>query len=126
TFFDPATSVACTKDSDCASGLSCDLAKSLCKYDVTLTNPDGCSDTKKGAIQAVAGPVLFFVDPPVVFNGITTQVTLYTTGVSGTNADLGVTITNNTTGVATTLTSPSIDPRHGKRILVNIPKGQAK
>ncbi len=96
------------------------------QYDLTLTNPDGCNATLPSAVTVVPGPTLFFVDPPVVYNGITTQVTVYTTSVSGAATDLTVTLTNRATGAKTTLANPRIDTAHPKRILVNVPKNQAK
>ncbi|MCC7541729.1 MAG: hypothetical protein IT379_36255, partial [Deltaproteobacteria bacterium] len=51
-------------------------------YAVTLTNPEGCEDTLADAVEVVEGPILFWVDPPVVFNGIATQITLYGSGFS--------------------------------------------
>ena len=92
------------------------------KYDLTVQSPDGCKDTLSGAVTAVAGPVLFFVDPPVVYRGIATQVTLYATQVA---PPLGkVTLTPSGGGAPITVAA-IIDPRHPKRILATIPKGLA-
>jgi hypothetical protein len=52
-------------------------------YDVIATNPDGCADTLENAIEITPSPVIFFVDPPVAYNGIRLQVTLYTSGLLG-------------------------------------------
>ena len=90
------------------------------KYDLTVTNPDGCKDTLAAAVTAVAGPVLFFADPPVVWNGMTTQVTLYATSIAP--PLMLVSIAPSGGGMPTMLTA-SIDPQHPKRILANIPKG---
>ncbi len=96
------------------------------KYDLTLTNPDGCSDTLKDAVTAVAGPVLFFVDPPVVFNGITTQVTMYATSVSPPLMSVKLVPDdpmNQCTGAVPVTLTAMIDPNHPKRILAEIPMG---
>ncbi|NMB76500.1 MAG: hypothetical protein GYA21_15385 [Myxococcales bacterium] len=52
-------------------------------YDAIATNPDGCADTLEDAIEITPSPVIFFVDPPVAYNGIRLQVTLYTSGLLG-------------------------------------------
>jgi hypothetical protein len=62
-------------------------------YDVTITNPEGCTDTLAGALNVVEGPILFWVDPSVVYNGITTQITLYASGVSASTSITSVAIT---------------------------------
>lgn len=46
-------------------------------YDATIINPDGCSSTLEDAVEVVQGPIIFWVDPPVVYNGISTQITIY-------------------------------------------------
>lgn len=52
-------------------------------YAVALDNGDGCATTASLTVNVIPGPQLFFVDPPVVFNGITTQATAYGTGFTG-------------------------------------------
>ena len=51
---------------------------------VTVTNPDGCEDRPlpHHTVTVVAGPIVFFVDPPVAFNGINTRVTIYATTIA--------------------------------------------
>lgn len=51
-------------------------------FDVTFRNADGCEDTLPAAVEVIQGPVIFWVDPPVVFNGISTQITIYGAGLS--------------------------------------------
>jgi hypothetical protein len=53
-------------------------------FDVTVRNPDGCSGTLVGAFEIEPLPVLFFVDPPVVWNGINVQVKIYASGLIST------------------------------------------
>lgn len=49
-------------------------------YDVVVTNPDGCSDAvPHKAVAVVPGPIVFFADPEVVYNGVNTRVTVYAT-----------------------------------------------
>ena len=54
-------------------------------HDVTIENIEGCSDTLTAAVTVVDGPIIFWADPPTVFNGISTQITIYVSGV-----DIGV------------------------------------
>src|SRR5262249_26366439 len=49
-------------------------------YDVVVTNPDGCTDkVPHKAVAMVPGPIVFYADPEVVYNGVNTRVTLYAT-----------------------------------------------
>lgn len=50
---------------------------------LTLDNGDGCSARARARVDVTAGPRLYFVDPPVAFNGVTTQATAYGTDISG-------------------------------------------
>lgn len=63
-------------------------------YDVTIENPEGCDDTLSGVLTVVEGPILFWVDPSVAYGGITTQLTLYASGVTASTTITGVTITS--------------------------------
>lgn len=69
-FVDPQTLVV-TVDDEVQPGL----------YDVTVSNADGCAATREAALRVAPRPVVFFVDPPVVYDGIALQVTVYTTGL---------------------------------------------
>jgi len=62
-------------------------------YDVTITNPEGCDDTLTGVLTVVEGPILFWVDPSVAYGDITTQITLYASGVTASTDITAVTIT---------------------------------
>lgn len=89
-------------------------------YDVTITNPEGCSDTLTDALEVVEGPIMFFVDPPVVYSGISTQVTIYVSGATGVDA---VEIRPMMGGAAIPLMH-SFDSARG-RILAVVPSGTA-
>ena len=92
--------------------------------DVTLTNPDGCTDTKPKAVTIVPGPIVFYVDPPFVYSGITTPATIYTTGIQAPLSS--VTLTPHGGGTAIDLTSKAmIDPNHMKHIILDVPSGLA-
>ncbi len=46
-------------------------------YQITARNQTGCSTTSPILVRVTEGPVPFFVDPPIVYNGITLQATAY-------------------------------------------------
>jgi hypothetical protein len=52
-------------------------------YDVTIVNPDGCEDTLASGFVIEPMPILYFVDPPVLYNGINLQVKIYASGIIG-------------------------------------------
>jgi hypothetical protein len=93
--------------------------------DVSLRNSDGCSGTLKNAATVVQGPIIFYVDPPFVYGGITTPVTVYTTGLTDPlMMPGGVVLTSSTNPSAAPidLTSVShIDPNHPKHIIIAVP-----
>ncbi|HEV8320171.1 MAG TPA: IPT/TIG domain-containing protein [Myxococcota bacterium] len=90
-------------------------------YDVTVTNAEGCSDTLPGAVTIVPGPIVFFVDPPVVYNGVSTQVTIYASGLTGTPT--AVSLIENATGTETPLLTFMWDPATPGKILAIVPAG---
>ena len=53
------------------------------KYDVTVRSGPGCESTLPGAVLIVPNPSVYFVDPPVAYNGITLQVTAFVTKIQG-------------------------------------------
>ncbi|WP_437911387.1 kelch repeat-containing protein [Sorangium sp. So ce302] len=49
-------------------------------YDVVVQNPDGCMDTPPHqTVRVVPGPIAYFADPEIVYNGINTRVTIFAT-----------------------------------------------
>ncbi len=92
------------------------------KYDLIVDNLDGCTDAAPHQqITAVTGPVAFFADPEVVFNGINTTVTVYVTTITW---PVTVAIAPHGIGSTTQLT-PTAVPGHPNRVQVVIPVGQA-
>lgn len=92
-------------------------------YPVTISNGDGCSATLPDAVTVVDGPLLVFVNPPVVWNGTATPVTVFATGV-------GVPVTNVSivrTGSGDPLTSLAFSPApgHPDRPNAVVPAGTA-
>lgn len=94
-------------------------------YTVRVDNQNGCADdwgpTSDPGITVVKGPQIFFVDPPIVYNGINTIATVYGTGFTGTAQY--VRITHQGTGAITNLTlSPQTRPN---QVQVLFPQSQA-
>jgi hypothetical protein len=50
---------------------------------LTVTNPSSCSSSFTQPVKVVQGPQVFFADPPTVYNGITTNVIIYLSGLEG-------------------------------------------
>ncbi|MDY0058988.1 MAG: hypothetical protein RBU45_04195 [Myxococcota bacterium] len=50
-------------------------------YDVVVQNAAGCEDTLVAALEVHPTPLVFFVDPPVAYNGINLQATIYASGL---------------------------------------------
>jgi hypothetical protein len=91
-------------------------------FTVALDNGDGCSATSSLSVNVIPGPQLFFVDPPVAYNGIATQATAYGTGFTGSvNA---VSLVSHDGGTALPLTFTTSALRPGQVQLV-IPSGTA-
>jgi hypothetical protein len=95
--------------------------------DVIVENPDGCQDRPlpHKAVTVTTGPILFFVDPPVVYNGINTRMTLFVTTIKPPLPADAVTIVP--TGQAmpvTTLTPIPPLPEHPNRVQAILPTTQ--
>jgi PKD repeat protein len=52
-------------------------------YALTVSNGGGCESTRLNAVTVLTVPLVFFVDPPVLYNGIATQATVYISGLNG-------------------------------------------
>jgi hypothetical protein len=89
------------------------------KYDLRLQNPDSCEAILPQAVTAVVGPSILFADPPVAYNGITTQVTLYVTTFTAPLASVRIIPTGGTALPVDAV----IDPNHSHRVLITVPAG---
>lgn len=69
------TQITATFGGGAPAGVNCD---------VVVINPDGCEDRPlpHDTVSVVTGPILFHVDPSVVYNGINTRITLYSTTIT--------------------------------------------
>jgi hypothetical protein len=56
-------------------------------YDITVTNPDGCGDVwgddhDEAQVEVTKLPLVFFVDPEVVYQPVSIQAKVYVTGIN--------------------------------------------
>jgi len=96
--------------------------------EVIVTNPEGCEDRPlpHKTVRGTAGPFVFFADPFVVFNGIDTSVTLFSTTIEQPLPNLPVAISlNNTPNAAVETFAATIVSGHPNRAQFTIPNGQA-
>ncbi|HET8934223.1 MAG TPA: hypothetical protein VFN67_12310 [Polyangiales bacterium] len=91
--------------------------------DVVVRNPDGCEDRPlpHRTVVGTEGPILFYTAPPVVFNGITTQVKLFVTALM---PPFTVSIRLSDGGDKIDLTAIQ-DPANGRRLQASVPAGTA-
>src|SRR5688572_10590081 len=92
-------------------------------YDVIVDNGGGCTDTLEDGLRITPGPAVFFVDPPVVYDQISVQATIYVSGLDADPAIVGI----RPTGTDDPLQEleHSWDPAKPNRILATIPAGLA-
>jgi cysteine-rich repeat protein len=93
-------------------------------YDVTASNGAGCESTLAAVVTVVPNPVVFFVDPPVLYSGIALQVTIYLSGINGGNVtDVAI----RPAGAVTPWQPLSFvyDPARPNRVLAVVPPGLA-
>jgi hypothetical protein len=95
-------------------------------YDVIVSSGDGCTDVAPHKqVTIVPGPIAFFADPEVVFNGVNTRVTVYATTLTLPLPANAVSIVPaGQVAPVTTLTWTAV-PNHPNRVQVVVPKGQA-
>ncbi len=94
---------------------------------VVIINPDTCEDRPlpHQTVQGTPGPILFYVDPFVAYNGINTQITLYLTSVTGNPTVTLVPEGGCNGGNSIPLTNAKLDPNHANRIQATVAKGTA-
>jgi hypothetical protein len=111
-------------DSAASATFGMGLTPSTTPYPMTVTNVDGCFATLPDAVTVETGPIVFFADPPVVYNGISTVVTIYGSAELRTDKPIQSVIMNptgsTTGGVALTIVEDAAD---SSRVQVQVPKG---
>lgn len=92
--------------------------------DVIVQNPDGCEDRPlpHKTVTVVTGPIVFFVDPPVVYSGINTRITIYSTTITPPLPANAVTLTP-TGGGAPLMLQFNAVPMHPNRVQAIVPMG---
>lgn len=90
-------------------------------YGLTVSNAPGCADSLPLAVEVHPNPLVFFVDPPVVYNGITIEATIYLSGLEENAAQVMILGPN---GEQQVLTGTS-KPNEPNRISVRLPEGLA-
>jgi large repetitive protein len=93
--------------------------------EIVVTNPDGCEDRPlpHQIVTVVSGPILFFVDPPVVYNGVSTRITLFATTITPPLADDAVTIVPAGETAPVTILEHQAVPNHPNRLQALVPEG---
>ena len=91
-------------------------------YDVVVTNPDGGTVTLAGALTIVDDPLVFFMDPPTIWNMLSVDATLYVSGISTGIKSIAIAPHGTTTMQPLTYTQ---DPQHPGRVEITIPSGLA-
>lgn len=90
--------------------------------DVVVKNPDGCVD--KGThkkVTVVTGPIVFYADPPIVYNGVSMAVTVFATSITRPlPSDGAITIRPSGGGAETKLTPRDV-PGYVNRVQITIP-----
>jgi hypothetical protein len=111
---DGGTEATMTFGSGATPGLDCD---------VVVINPDGCEDRPlpHQTVVGTEGPILFNVSPPVVFNGINTQIKLFVTALE---PPFEVSIAPAGTNETTTLEA-IVDPANDRRLQALVPEETA-
>jgi hypothetical protein len=92
-------------------------------YPLTVENLNGCAATLPGVVSVTAGPQIFFVDPPVAYNGLTTQLTIYGSGLSAGITSVSLRPTG-TTDAPTNLAF-TWNPAKPNRLQATVPSGTA-
>jgi hypothetical protein len=92
--------------------------------DVEVENPASasCSDVARGLLHIEDGnaPVVFFVDPPVAYNGIPLTATIFTSGLSAKAAQVEL---EHQDGETRTSITDYTSPERPNKILAQVPAG---
>lgn len=96
-------------------------------YQLQLSAANGCSASATQNVVAAIGPVVFFMDPPVAYNGVALRGTLYVSGVSSAPSSVTLTPAGGAPGDEVPLTALSW-PAGGSnsRVGATIPEGIAE
>ncbi len=93
---------------------------------IIVTNPDGCADRPlpHKTVSVVTGPIVFHVDPSVVYNGINTRITIYATTIAQPLPSDAVTIVMGATSTVLQINTVAGHPNRLQAIVpINQPPG---
>ncbi|MBT9557019.1 MAG: DUF4215 domain-containing protein [Myxococcales bacterium] len=90
------------------------------KWAVRVSNGPGCEDQLDDAIDVFPRPVVFFVDPPVIYNGVDVQASVYVANVNGGSvAEVAI----RRVGTSTWIPIPHVyDPLRPFRVQTTVPR----
>lgn len=86
---------------------------------LSVENPSGCGMDYPSDVRISNGPRVFYIDPPVVYDGISTQVTMYVSGLFG--GQVTEVIAEDSAGNRSTLPI-TFDPNKPNTVQAVIPK----
>ena len=89
-------------------------------HDITVTNFSGCEVVAAQLLDVIAGPVLFFVDPPVIYSQMVTEVSLFVGGLNST--PVSVRLESDGTGAVYNLYDYSFDGQNTVFVEIDAPK----
>lgn len=90
-------------------------------YNVSVTNGTSCeSNLLASALNVVAAPIVYFVDPPNVYTGIDMRITVWASGIYGNAPQVGIRATGSTDPL-TFLNNASYDGQ--SRVQADLPAG---
>lgn len=85
----------------------------------TVVNAGSCSATAPAALTVDPSPIVFFVDPPVVYSEIPVEITIFTSGLAANAVNVELVSDGATTGQSLSFTSPD----RPNKILAQVPAG---
>ncbi len=110
----PAANVTVADDGNSASVFFATLP--IGTYNLSFANPGGCSASYSTNVVVGLGPVAFFADPPVVYGGMSTQITIYAKDL---DPAISVALI---AGDGTRTTLANVDDSNPEQVLAVVPK----
>ncbi len=85
-------------------------------YNLSATNGGGCNVTSSAQVEVRPILLVFYIDPPSIYNGISLSATIYTTGLNEEDAD--VLLINSATNQTITLNATKTDNSNKRNIVL--------
>lgn len=94
-------------------------------YDVRVSNGDSCDAVEEDFVEVVPDPRVFFVDPEILYNGISVRATVYVANINGdVVSSLGIRPAGSA-AEPTLLADIAYDPARPSEVQARIPAGLA-